>query len=176
MSRFIRGKGRFIKEKYTAEEETIEPAKKTMEKFAQRSHAVLRLHVDSWTAFLISQRCKLFRVCLWQFGSCLSLNNIDPKPTFATRWSVGSVKDKGVESKAETHHSSSVALQWAHLWFTTTGFYFPGTHISLRLFTILSSKSLLSNDHVQYRSGNSIPRSRWKQTWIGLCHFPQDAH
>lgn len=109
MRRFIRGKGRFIKEKYTAEEETIEPAKKTMEKLAQRSYTVSRPRVDSWTAFLVSQRYKLFRFCLWQLGSCLSLNNIDPKPKFATRGNVGSVKDKGVKSKAETHRSSSVA-------------------------------------------------------------------
>lgn len=46
-----------------------------------------------------------------------------------------------------------------HLWFMSTVFDFPGTHISLALFNFLSSKSLLSNTHVQYQSTKCIPRS-----------------
>lgn len=154
MRRFIRGKN-------TAEEGTIEPAKK-LEKVAQysckASHWLLDSLLDPPKIEAIA-RLLLAAQSFFFFRELID-PNINKDPIYATSQNVGPVNYKGVQSKAETHLKSPLALHSCdHFEFSSGSLMntfmihdhyvlFPGTYISLALFNFLSSKSLLNNSHV----------------------------
>lgn len=68
MSRFIRGEGRFVRGKYTAEEGITEPATTLWKK--RLCNTASRLHINSWTISSVSGTQELLRVSFgcWVFS------------------------------------------------------------------------------------------------------------